>query len=455
MAKKLRSFRIGKVQAYLRGKVWYLCYHQHGHRHRPRVGRDQQAARQLAAQINAQLELAVPAALSFVSISIPALRERWLEYHEQVLQSSPHTIARYRTATAHLVRFLESNPVGGYVSHFRSSHAEDFVHYLRCLEVAPNGHAHAAKRPLMDKGIRYVLETCRALFNYAARRRHLPPFAENPFGTLPMERLRMPHTRAVVLFSPDQERRFLEACDDWQFPLFLTLLLTGLRSGELTHLLLPEDLDLHTATLRVRNKPELGWQVKTRNERDIPVVAVLVEVLRQHLAGRTRGPVFVRRRFGNARADAVKLSLPPEQEREKRLRLESEGSGGPLSPADLLRQARRLWQQMGAVREDRVRTEFMRLTAHIGQSSHTAPKMLRHLFATSLQEGRVDPLIRNELLGHVAQGAGTAGHGLAMTAVYTHTRPETRRQQLEAALAHRPAVAVAQARLQRKPSRPT
>jgi integrase len=393
--------------------------------------------------------------LSFVSISIPALRERWLEYHEQVLRSSPHTIARYRTATAHLVRFLESNPIGGSVSHFRSSHAEAFVHYLRGLEVAPNGHAHAAKRPLMDKGIHYVLETCRALFSYAARRRHLPPYAENPFGTLPMERLGMAHTRAVVLFTPDQERRFLEACDDWQFPLFLTLLLTGLRSGELTHLLLPDDLDLPTATLRVRNKPALGWQVKTRNERDIPLVAVLVDVLRQHLGGRTWGPVFVRRRFGNPGAAAVKLALRPKPQREGELSLGPERPGGPLSPADRLRQTRRLWQRLGAVREDRVRTEFMRLTAHIGHPSYTAPKMLRHQFATSLQEGRVDPLIRNELLGHVAQGAGTAGHGLAMTAVYTHSRPETRRQQLEAALAHRPAVAVAQARLQRKAPLPS
>jgi len=313
MAKKLRSFRIGKVQAYLRGKVWYLCYHQHGQRHRPRVGHDRKAARQMAAQINAQLELAVPAALSYESISIPTLRERWLGYHEQVLRSSPQTIARYRTATAHLVRFLESNPVGGYASHFQGSHAEAFVHYLRCLEVAPNGHAHAAKRPLMDKGIHYVLETCRALFNYATRRRHLPPYAENPFGTLPMDRMGMPHTRAVVLFTPEQERRFLEACDDWQFALFLTLLLTGLRSGELTHLLLPDDLDLQTATLRVRNKPQLGWQVKTRNEGDILLVPVQVEVLRQHLRGRTRGPVFVRRRF------AVRVTLRPEQERDERL----------------------------------------------------------------------------------------------------------------------------------------
>ncbi|SFI23293.1 hypothetical protein [Planctomicrobium piriforme] len=36
----------------------------------------------------------------------------------------------------------------------------------------------------------------------------------------------------------------MEACDHRQFPVFLTLMLTGLRPGELTHLLLPDDLDL-------------------------------------------------------------------------------------------------------------------------------------------------------------------------------------------------------------------
>ena len=50
------------------------------------------------------------------------------------------------------------------------------------------------------------------------------------------------------------------------------MLLTGLRPGELTHLLLPDDLDLSASVLRVRNKPRLGWQVKTRNEREIPLV---------------------------------------------------------------------------------------------------------------------------------------------------------------------------------------
>ena len=40
-----------------------------------------------------------------------------------------------------------------------------------------------------------------------------------------------------------------------------------------------------------------------------------------------------------------------------------------------------------------------------------------------------------------------------MTAVYTHTRPETRRQQLEEALATRAAVAVARAWLERQVNR--
>jgi site-specific recombinase XerD len=95
----------------------------------------------------------------------------------------------------------------------------------------------------------------------------------------------------------------------------------------------------------------------------------------------------------------------------------------------------------------------MRVTKKIGLANCTAPKLFRHQFATALQEGRVDPLIRNELMGHVISGERTAGHGLAMTAVYTHTRPETRREQLHQALASRTAVAVARVWLERQRER--
>jgi integrase len=280
MKGKTASFRVGKVSAFRRSKIWYLCYYEGGRRRRPRIGPDRDLARQMAAQINGQLEVGAPAALSFEPISIPDLRQRWLDHHENVRRSSIETIRRYRAATEHLLNFVRDACPVRQASDFRPRHAEDFVRHLRGIQVAPNGHPRARKRTLRDAGIKFILETCSTLFNYAQRNRHLSPYAENPFRTIEINRVPIEDAKPIVVFTPDQEGKFFEACDDWQFPLFLTLLLTGLRPGELVHLLLPDDLDLETGWLRVRNKPELGWQVKTRNERDIPLVPVLKDVLR-------------------------------------------------------------------------------------------------------------------------------------------------------------------------------
>ncbi|MBM3983785.1 MAG: hypothetical protein FJ304_26670, partial [Planctomycetes bacterium] len=210
---KSNSFRVGKVSGYLRGRVWYLCYFENGKRRRPRAGGERDAARQLAAQVNSQLETGAPSALSFELIGIPDLRTRWLEHHEQVRRSSVQSIARYRTATDHLLRFLDEHQVR-HASQFTATHAAEFVHYLRTIRVSPNGHANTPKRPLLDKGVRYVLECCRALFNHAARRRHLPPYVENPFATVEIDRIPVETARVIELLTPDQERAFLGAGDE-------------------------------------------------------------------------------------------------------------------------------------------------------------------------------------------------------------------------------------------------
>ncbi|QDU21805.1 tyrosine-type recombinase/integrase [Urbifossiella limnaea] len=439
---KARSFRVGKVTGYLRGRVWYLCYFEHGKRRRPRAGADRDAARQLAAQVNAQLETGAPSALGFEPIGIPALRRDWLDHHEQVRRSSVQSINRYRTATEHLLRFLSDHPLR-HAGMFSASHAADFVRHLRAARVSPNGHPNTPTRPLLDKGVRYVLECCRALFNHAARRRHLPPYAGNPFAAVEIDRIPVESARPITLLTADQEREFLGACDDWQFPVFLTLILTGLRPGELCHLLLPDDLDLAAGLVRVRNKPRLGWQVKTRNQRDMPLVPALADVLRVHLAGRTSGPVFLRRTW-TADGPRFDASSPAALEAELSRRLASRDATRGESDRDVRRRlARRLWRDAGAVDEGRVRVEFIRAAGAAGLAGQTAPKVLRHQFATALQEGRVDPLVRNILMGHAAAGVRSAGHGLGMTAVYTHTRPETVREQLLAALADRAAAAAA------------
>ena len=131
MARKVKSFRVGKVSVYLRGKVWYLCFYENGQRRRPRVGSDKETARRLAAQTNAQLEVGAPAPLSFEPLSNAELREQWLHYHEHVLRSSVATVQRYRTATAHFLNFAQETGATRQGASFRPAHAEAFAADLR------------------------------------------------------------------------------------------------------------------------------------------------------------------------------------------------------------------------------------------------------------------------------------------------------------------------------------
>ena len=447
-----KSFRVGSVRAFLRGRVWYLQYVENGRRRRPRVGADRDQARQMAAQINGQLEVGAPAALSYEPISIPDLRRRWLDHHEYVRRSSLGTINRYRAATEHLLAFVEKSCPVRHVSDFRAKHATDFVRHLSMIKVAPNGHRKARKRPLRDTGIKFILETCCNLFNYAQRNRHLSPYAENPFRMIEVSRMPIEDFRPVVIFTEEQELKFLRACDDWQFPLFLTLLLTGMRPGELIHLLLPDSLDLETGWLYVRNKPQLGWQVKTRNERDIPLVPILVKVLRHTVGARSTGPVFRQRRFVNGHEPVLTGLSISDLQRQLALRVRQKETQciESLSRADRQHVAVTIWREIGAMENDMVRREFIDVTARIGMGQITAPKTLRHTFATILQDANVDPLIRNELMGHVPAGMPVPGGGLSMTAVYTHTRPETKRRQLEDAMAGRVAIQYATGWLERQ-----
>jgi integrase len=444
-SKKSTVFHVGKVRAYLRGRVWYLCYRENGRRRQPRIGIDRDEARQMAAEINAQLEVGVPSSLGFEPISISDLRERWLIQHEHVRRSSLATIRRYRTASEYLLQFVCSICPLKRVSDFRPTHAEEFARYLRRIKVASNGHQNARKRPLRDSGVKYILETCSALFNYAQRHRHLSPYSENPFRVIEAAKIPIEDAKPISVFDVDLEERFLSSCDDWQFPIFLTLLQTGLRPGELQHLLLPNDLDLENHWLYVRNKPRLGWKIKTRTERDIPITPVLSAVLLRMIGKRTTGPVFVQRRCSENHEPPLLLHSIAQLEKEcaKRQVQLSQHVFDENTRELNERVAKSIWRDLGAVKTDWIRVEFIRVMKMISMPEISAPKSLRHTFATCLQDANVDPLIRNQLLGHSPGGGNERGCGLGMTAVYTHTRPETKRKQLEHALAARPALKVA------------
>lgn len=263
--RKPARLRIGRVSIYFHHNAWWLYYRSGGKVCRIKSGSCQLTAEQQAGQIHSLLSLGqLPKPLNG-TVDVDVVKQQFLDHHEHVRKSSMNTVRRYRAAIEHLVTFVKS--LGRKVSlHLISVDA--FVCYLRQLEVAPNGHPNSPKRRLRDAGIRYILEVCRSLLSFAVQHRLLPPYATNPFVSLPWDRLRVEDRKQIFVFDESAEIAYWNAADAWSFPIHLVLAKTGMRIGELVHLLI-EDLDLDAGWLTVRNKLTLGWRVKTGNNRKI------------------------------------------------------------------------------------------------------------------------------------------------------------------------------------------
>ena len=421
--------RVGRVSIFLHHGQWWLYYRHRGQQIRRKIAATRLEAEQVAAQVNAQLSAGAPTLLAFTPVTVPVLRHDFLQYHENVVKSSVSTVRRYYAATRHLEDFglRQPRPLQAH-----QVQPDAFAAFLRALEVAPNGHPNAARRRLRDKGVKFILETCRAMYAFAGKRRHLPPYAGNPFATLPLDRLKIEDSKPIFVFDADTELAFFKASTAWEFGIHFTLAKTGLRVGELVHLLI-EDVDLHAGWLRVKNKTALGWRVKTGCERNVPLLPEVALVLRRVIGERKTGPVFLREQL---KRGAVPPLVGDQRHLEKICDERLRRTGQPLSRAEMLRISRTVWRDAGAVKADSIRTSFIRITKAIGHPEATCPKSWRHTFATLLQDANVDPLVRQITLGHKP----TAGNGLGMTSNYTHTRPETQRQQINQALRQWPEV---------------
>ncbi len=413
-----RNIHIGKVSVFRRAASWLLYYRENGTPRKIRIGPDRREAERRAAEVNAQLAHGLPSTFSYERISVEDLVRLWLENHDLVLRSSVATVSRYRAATDHFLRFAQANHIGLMADCVTPRIAESFVKHLRSLMVSPNGHTKTPRRKLRDKGLIYILGVCRSLFNYAARQRHLPPYARNPFTDLGIERMKIEDAKPTGVLSQEEESAFLAACDPWQFRVFFTLAFTGMRPGELCHLLV-EDVNLFTRTAAIRNRPELGWKTKTRAERKVYLFDELLAVVQELAAGRTCGPLFLARHF------AAGVELPSlagkdarDLAREFDTRVAAGAQQGGLAWGRLAEEhaSRRFWREMGAITPKEVRREFIRVARKIGRRDLTCPKLWRHQMATAMQEASVDPFARKEIIGHTR---------LETTALYTHTREAT------------------------------
>ncbi len=157
------------------------------------------------------------------------------------------------------------------------------------------------------------------------------------------------------------------------------------------------------------------------------MISEIVTFLRRVIGTRRAGPVFLRQRFLELDRPLLDAS---QSELETICERRFKQTNSDHSRSTFARVAAAIWREAGAVEPDTIRTSFIRTAKRIGHPEATCPKSWRHTFATLLQDANVDPLIRQITLGH----RPTTGGNLGMTANYTHTRPETQRDQIEGAM---------------------
>ena len=119
---------------------------------------------------------------------------------------------------------------------------------------------------------------------------------------------------------------------------------------------------------------------------------------------RTTGPVFRQKRcFFNEHTPPLSGFDEKALEREVDIRAETLAAKSNKPRREVREKAARsVWRDIGAIKYDRLRCHFAQIMRAIGRPDITALKTCRHNFATSLQDVNVDPLIRNELLGHLS-----------------------------------------------------
>ena len=336
------------------------------------------------------------------------------------------TVARYRTALNHYIRFVEQPRIA---KQFRRPERVDrefrlaFDAFLNQTQISSNGHANTGPRPM--RGQRYVLDVVRGMFQWAAdpdRGKLLVGDFRNPFIG---RKRRTDQVASNPVCNPDITTAmavdFVMSMDRFQLSIFAPLLLYGLRPGELGWLF-RERHDGHW--LNVACLPELDYMTKGRRDKQFPIVDCLPTLWDSRRALGAGGLMYVHRRVAEGRAK------PPLRDKtleslvgEYRSRCMAHKS---TSAVERRRIRDRLLRDAGQLNYDHVEAEFGRLARVLNWPATATLKDLRHLFATSLENAGVPEYFRKYFMGQ--------SFGRAPLVTYTHLTPETIDQHYRKAL---------------------
>lgn len=157
---------------------------------------------------------------------------------------------------------------------------------------------HGIRARVSHRTVNYELNVLTTFFRWAIKKN----YAFIDPGTN-VEKFRIPKRSIPRFMTADELKQFFTACGDGDRRLFMTILLSGMRKGEVEHLTWA-DVNLGLSALFIREHADCGWLPKTE-ERIIPISPVLQQVLLEQWDHRTSDTLVFPNTAGNVDTDIL------------------------------------------------------------------------------------------------------------------------------------------------------
>jgi integrase len=251
------------AKLYKRGKTWYgTLYDRSGKRFRFRLSKDKREAETMLSDIVCRLsrnEL-----IFNQKTSISQFEKDFLDFIR--VRRADKTSHNYAIALKHFVGYVTKQRGIRYLQDIDLAMVDGYVS-SRLNDPSPARRGSKVATSTVNTELKYI----KHVFNRAVELGLLRDSPARKVGLLetPKKNPRFFDEAEMKLILDDSD-------DDWVRDIFLGLLLTGMRIGELVNLEW-DDIDFAMRKLRIRAKP--FWKPKNNEERDIPLHGALYNLL--------------------------------------------------------------------------------------------------------------------------------------------------------------------------------
>ena len=324
-----------------RNSTYFIDYRIRNRRLRKKVGHSKKLAELALKDIEVKI---AKNEIGFIDkdSTIDKLFKDFISYSET--NHSKGTTTRYKEIIANFSKFLNEQP---YVTKTSQLNPSLFEKYKA-----------SRKSSIADITINHELTILKTIFNMGIKWNMI---RKNPLNDVPS--IKIKNKKTPRFLSGEECKKLLANCDDRTYPIFFTLLNTGMRRGEVINLEW-KDIDFERRIIKIQIKDT--WQPKT-GERDIPINAQLFKLLEQLHKKRRKGSFVFYNSIGNK------------------------------------------------IHRNKLRTKLIQIAKKADIPELTKLHTLRHTFASHLVMKGVDLASVQKLMGHA---------DIKTTMIYSHLAPE-------------------------------